>query len=77
MDVRAEDVVPAVIARLEEKSATCGRCDAVEELTRVLIGKDAEEVRARAEVLADRVLRDAEVVCLAGPLPAEVPTSLR
>jgi conjugative relaxase-like TrwC/TraI family protein len=77
VDVRAEEVVSAVIARLEKRSATWGRADLIEELTCLLTGKDAEEVRDRAEVLTDRVLRDAEVVSLAGPLPAEAPTSLR
>jgi conjugative relaxase-like TrwC/TraI family protein len=76
-DLPAEEVVAEVIARLEERTATWGRSEVVEEVSRLVSATNAEEVRERAEVLAERVLADAEVVSLAGPLPAEVPASLR
>jgi ATP-dependent exoDNAse (exonuclease V) alpha subunit len=66
-----------VIFRLEEHSATWGRADVVEEVTRLVMGADAEATREQVEALADRVLRHAEVVSLAGPLPSEAPASLR
>jgi conjugative relaxase-like TrwC/TraI family protein len=66
-----------VILRLEEHSATWGRADVVEEVTRIVMGADAEVTRGQVESLTDRVLRHAEVVSLAGPLPAEAPASLR
>jgi hypothetical protein len=69
--------VAEVIARLEEQSATWGRAKVVEEVSRFVSATTAEEVRECAEVLAERVLADAEVVSLAGPLPAEPPVSLR
>jgi conjugative relaxase-like TrwC/TraI family protein len=75
--IRAEKIVPAVIARLEERSATWGRADVVEEVSRFVGGPEGESVRERIEVLTDRVLADAEVLNLAGPLPAEPPASLR
>ena len=76
-NLRANKIVPAVIARLEEHSATWGRADVVEEVTRLVMGPDAETTRQLVESLTDRVLRHAEVVSLAGPLPAEAPASLR
>jgi len=54
-----------------------GRAKVVEEVSRFVSATTAEEVRECAEVLAERVLADAEVVSLAGPLPAEPPVSLR
>ena len=66
-----------VVARLEERSATWGRSDVVEECSRLVTGQDAGGVRHLIEALADEVLRDPEVVSLAAPLPAEAPESLR
>jgi len=74
---RPDRVVPEVIACIEERSATWGRADVVEEVSRLVMGADAGTTRQRVEMLADRVLRDAGVVSLAGPLPAEAPASLR
>jgi len=76
-NLRANKIVPAVIARLEEHSATWGRTDVVEEVTRLVKGGDADTTRRGVEMLADEVLRHTEVVRLAGPLPAEAPASLR
>jgi len=73
----AEKIGAEVIVRLEERSATCGRADVVEEATRLLMGPDAQTTHQQVESLADRVLRHAEVVSLAGPRPAEAPASLR
>ena len=66
-----------VVSRLEERSATWGRSDVVEECSRLVTGPDAGGVRRLVEALADEVLRDPEVVSLAAPLPAEAPSSLR
>ena len=76
-DLPPEEVVAEVIARLEEQSATWGRAEVVEEVSRFVSAATAEGVRECAEVLTERVLADAEVVSLAGPLPAEPPESLR
>ena len=76
-DLRAEDVAREVIGRLEDQSATWGRAEVVEEVARLVTGVDAEVTRQLTELLTDRVLADAEVVSLTGPLPAEVPESLR
>lgn len=66
-----------VVSRLEERSATWGRSDVVEECSRLVTGPDAGGVHRLVEALADEVLRDPEVVSLAAPLPAEAPSSLR
>jgi len=73
----AQKVVAEVIGRLEEQSATWGRAEVVEEVSRFVSATTAEGVRECVEVLTERVLADAEVVSLAGPLPAEPPESLR
>ena len=73
----AEKAGAEVILRLGERSATWGRADVVQEVTRLIMGVDAESTREQVESLTDRVLRHAEVVSLAGPLPAEAPASLR
>ena len=73
----AEELAREVIGRLEDRSATWGRADVVEEVSRLATGADAEATRQLTELLTDRVLADAEVVSLTGPLPAEVPESLR
>jgi len=76
-NLRSEDVAREVIGRLEDRSATWGRSDVVEEVSRLVTGTNAELARQLTELLTERVLADAEVVSLAGPLPAEVPESLR
>ena len=73
----AEKIEIEVMLRLEEHSATWGRADVVEDVTRLVMGSDGEATRQLVESLTDRVLRHAEVVSLAGPLPAEAPASLR
>ena len=55
-DLPAEEVVAEVIVRLEEQSATWGRAEVVEEVSRFVSATTAEEVRECAEVLAQRVL---------------------
>jgi len=76
-ELSATEVVPTVLARLEDRAATWGRADVVEEVTRLVDGPDADSLRRKVEALADEVLRSGAVVCLAGPLPAEPPASLR
>ena len=71
------NAVAAALDRLEEEDATWGRAKAVEVLTTLVPGQSAEEVRARVEEAADQLLADGEVHCLASPLPAEPPETLR
>src|SRR5579884_1364962 len=64
---------------LEGRHATWGRADAVEVIATYLTPTAAsgQSVRAAVERAADRLLRDPEVICLAGPLPADPPGYLR
>jgi conjugative relaxase-like TrwC/TraI family protein len=65
---------------LESRHATWGRAEAVEVIATVLPTSgfaSATSARVSIERAADALLRDSEVVCLAGPLPAEVPASIR
>ncbi|HEY5272597.1 MAG TPA: MobF family relaxase, partial [Acidimicrobiales bacterium] len=70
-------IVLTTVARLQSTRATWGRSDAVEVLSTLVIGECADEVRSLVDQLADSVLRHDAVCSLAGPLPAEVPASLR
>jgi conjugative relaxase-like TrwC/TraI family protein len=65
------------IRRLEDASATFGRVDVVEVLSTLVTSTDAASMRARIEELASKLLAETSVICLAGPLPAEPPSSLR
>lgn len=71
------ELVAQAIPRLGEGSATWGRSDAVEVLSTLVTAGDAAAVRTRVESLAEQLLSDQEVCSLAGPLPAEPPSSLR
>ena len=74
---RADDeVIRAVIARLEDVSATFGRSDVAEVLSTMVSGTNAREIRGEVERLATLVLDDAEMLRLAAPLPGEPPESL-
>ena len=77
MAARDETYVAEAIRRLEDSSATFGRADIVEVLSTLVTSTDAASMRARIEELASKVLAETSVICLAGPLPAEPPRSLR
>ena len=70
-------VIEDALARLEDEYATWGRAEAVEVLSTLAPGQSAEEIRARVEEAADQLLAHDEVRCLASPLPAEPPETLR
>src|SRR5207302_1764214 len=65
-----ERVLEAARLRLEDSAATWGRAQAVEVLSTLITGGDAEGARRAIEGAADALLAQGEVVCLAGPLPA-------
>jgi hypothetical protein len=77
MKSRDETYVEEALRRLEDASATFGRPDIVEVLSTLVTSTDAASMRARVEELASKVLAETSVICLAGPLPAEPPSSLR
>jgi hypothetical protein len=74
---RDDTYVAEAIRRLEDSSATFGRADIVEVLSTLVTSTDAASRRARIEELASKLLAETSVICLAGPLPAEPPSSLR
>ena len=71
------EAIEQALARLEDECATWGRAEAVKVLSTLVPGTSAEEVRARVEEAADKLLSHGEVRCLASPLPAEPPETLR
>jgi conjugative relaxase-like TrwC/TraI family protein len=77
MAARDDTYVADAIRRLEDSSATFGRADIVEVLSTLVTATDAASMRARIEELASKLLAETSVICLAGPLPAEPPSSLR
>src|SRR5205807_6530721 len=71
-----ERALEAARARLEESAATWGRAQAVEVLSTLVTGADAEDARRAIEAAATALLDHAQVVSLAGPFPADTPPSL-
>jgi hypothetical protein len=77
MSARDDTYIAEAIRRLEDSSATFGRADVVEVLSTLVTPTDAASIRARIEELASKLLTQTSVICLAGPLPAEPPSSIR
>ena len=77
MKSRDETYIAEALRHLEDAAATFRRADIVEVLSTLVTSNDAASMRARVEELASKVLEGTSVICLAGPLPAEPPSSLR